>query len=98
MSAREVAQSYHRNMAPVGKILFDSPQGAMVCSGTIVEDPAHPGKSNLVWTADHCVHSGKRGGWMRNTLFVPSYNDNGVPMSQVSHRRVRPQWTASAAR
>ncbi|WP_026247457.1 MULTISPECIES: hypothetical protein [unclassified Streptomyces] len=93
VNAREVAQPYHRNMAPVGKIFFDSPQGAMVCSGTIVEDPAHPGKSNLVWTAGHCVHSGKRGGWMRNTIFVPSYNDNGVPMSRVgrtSSRQITP--------
>ncbi|AOP50194.1 trypsin-like serine peptidase [Streptomyces lydicus] len=83
VTAEQVARPYHRNMAPVGKIFFDSPKGPMVCSGTIVEDPAHPGRSNLVWTAGHCVHSGKQGGWMRNIVFVPSYNDNGVPMSQV---------------
>ncbi|WP_240167673.1 trypsin-like serine peptidase [Streptomyces noursei] len=83
INAEEVARPYHRNMAPVGKIFFDSPKGPMVCSGTIVEDPAHPGKSNLVWTAGHCVHSGRQGGWMRNIVFVPSYNDHGVPMSQV---------------
>ncbi|MFK0296256.1 trypsin-like serine peptidase [Streptomyces sp. NPDC090442] len=83
VTAQEVARPYHRNMAPVGKIFFDSPKGPMVCSGTVVEDPAHPGKSDLVWTAGHCVHSGRQGGWMRNIIFVPSYNDNGVPMSQV---------------
>ncbi|MEU7635064.1 hypothetical protein [Streptomyces sp. NPDC039016] len=83
VTAQEVTRPYHRNMAPVGKIFFDSPKGPMVCSGTIVEDPAHPGKSNLVWTAGHCVHSGRQGGWMRNIVFVPSYNDTGVPMSQV---------------
>ncbi|MEU5208008.1 hypothetical protein [Streptomyces sp. NPDC020742] len=83
VTAEQVARPYHRNMAPVGKIFFDSPKGPMVCSGTIVEDPAHPGKSNLVWTAGHCVHSGKQGGWMRNIVFVPSYNDSGVPMNQV---------------
>lgn len=83
VTAEQVARPYHQNMAPVGKIFFDSPKGPMVCSGTIVEDPAHPGKSNLVWTAGHCVHSGKQGGWMRNIVFVPSYNDNGVPMNQV---------------
>jgi V8-like Glu-specific endopeptidase len=49
----------------------------MVCSATVVEDPAHPGKSNLVWTAGHCVHAGKKGGWYRNIAFVPSYNDAG---------------------
>ncbi|MFI0711941.1 trypsin-like serine peptidase [Streptomyces inhibens] len=83
VTAEQVARPYHQHMAPVGKIFFDSPKGPMVCSGTIVEDPAHPGRSNLVWTAGHCVHSGKQGGWMRNIVFVPSYNDNGVPMNQV---------------
>ncbi|AJT64885.3 trypsin-like serine peptidase [Streptomyces chattanoogensis] len=84
VTARQVGRPYHQNMAPVGKIFFDSPQGPRVCSGTIVMDPAHPGKSNLVWTAGHCVHAGKKGGWMRNIVFVPSFNDNGVPMNQVS--------------
>jgi V8-like Glu-specific endopeptidase len=79
IQAKQVSRPYHQNMAPVGKVYFDSPDGPMVCSGTVVEDPAHPGKSNLVWTAGHCVHSGKQGGWMRNIIFVPSYNDNGLP-------------------
>ena len=59
----------------------------MVCSGTVVEDPAHPGKSNLVWTAGHCVHSGKKGGWMRNIVFVPSYNDDGLPAAEAETAR-----------
>jgi V8-like Glu-specific endopeptidase len=49
----------------------------MVCSGTVVTDPAHPGKSNLVWTAGHCVHAGKGGGWYRNIAFVPSFDNTG---------------------
>ncbi|MEW1659515.1 MULTISPECIES: trypsin-like peptidase domain-containing protein [unclassified Streptomyces] len=89
VTAQEVSRPYHRNMAPIGKIFMDSPEGSMVCSGTVVEDPAHPGKSNLVWTAGHCVHSGKKGGWMRNIIFVPSYNDNGVPKSQIGHHSSR---------
>ncbi|MCX3060527.1 hypothetical protein OFY01_12295 [Streptomyces sp. GXMU-J5] len=68
---------YHRHAAPVGKVFFDSPEGSMVCSGTVVKDPRHPGKSNLVWTAGHCVHAGRKGGWYRNIAFVPSYNDLG---------------------
>ncbi|WP_338701265.1 hypothetical protein V2W30_29670 [Streptomyces sp. Q6] len=68
---------YHRNAAPVGKVFFDSPEGSMVCSGTVVKDPRNPGKSNLVWTAGHCVHAGAAGGWYRNIAFVPSYNDLG---------------------
>ncbi|HET9382739.1 MAG TPA: hypothetical protein VFP69_18180, partial [Streptomyces sp.] len=68
---------YHDNAAPVGKVFFDGPEGSMVCSGTVVKDANHPGKSNLVWTAGHCVHAGGQGGWYRNIVFVPAYNDLG---------------------
>ncbi|WP_336320598.1 hypothetical protein [Streptomyces lavendofoliae] len=76
---RAVAEQkpYHRNAAPVGKVFFDAPEGSMVCSATVVKDPKNPGKSNLVWTAGHCVHAGKEGGWYRNIAFVPAYNDLG---------------------
>ena len=76
---------YHENAAPVGKVFFDSPEGSMVCSGTVVKDVNHPGKSNLVWTAGHCVHAGKGGGWYRNIEFVPSYNDLGESASRLSN-------------
>ncbi|WP_079054226.1 trypsin-like serine peptidase [Streptomyces graminilatus] len=75
--ARAVAPAYHANAPEAGKVFFDAPEGTMVCSATVVTDPAHPGKSNLVWTAGHCVHAGKKGGWYRNIAFVPSYNDAG---------------------
>ncbi|MDH6222154.1 trypsin-like serine peptidase [Streptomyces pseudovenezuelae] len=76
---------YHENAAPVGKVFFDSPEGSMVCSGTVVKDVNHPGKSNLVWTAGHCVHAGAGGGWYRNIAFVPAYNDLGESASQLSN-------------
>ncbi|MFE6977613.1 trypsin-like serine peptidase [Streptomyces sp. NPDC057682] len=66
-----------------GKLFFDSPEGSMVCSATVVQDPAHPGKSNLVWTAGHCVHAGKKGGWYRNIAFVPSYNNTGLSIDEL---------------
>ncbi|MFR9799005.1 trypsin-like serine peptidase [Streptomyces sp. MS06] len=75
--AKAVAPTYHAHAPEAGKVFFDSPQGTMVCSATVVKDPAHPGKSNLVWTAGHCVHAGSKGGWYRNIAFVPSYNDAG---------------------
>jgi hypothetical protein len=75
--ARRVTPPYRLNAAGVGKLFFDGPQGSMVCSATVVQDPAHPGKSNLVWTAGHCVHAGRDGGWYRNIAFVPAYNDGG---------------------
>ncbi|MDI5966407.1 trypsin-like serine peptidase [Streptantibioticus silvisoli] len=84
VTAQAVATPYHQYQAAVGKVFFDSPQGPMVCSGTVVQDPAHPGKSDLVWTAGHCVHRGAKGGWYRNIAFVPSYNDHALPSSQVS--------------
>ncbi|MEV4447234.1 trypsin-like serine peptidase [Streptomyces mirabilis] len=74
---------YHDHAAPVGKVFFDSPEGSMVCSGTVVKDVNHPGKSNLVWTAGHCVHAGGKGGWYRNIAFVPAYNDQGRSESEL---------------
>ncbi len=82
--ARAVAVPYHQYAAPVGKVFFDSPEGPMVCSGTVIDDPAHPGRSNLVWTAGHCVHAGRKGGWYRNIAFVPSYNDRGLSDAQAA--------------
>ncbi|MFC9926484.1 trypsin-like serine peptidase [Streptomyces sp. NPDC127190] len=76
-AATRVATTYHHYAAPVGKLFFSTPQGDMVCSGAVVTDPAHPGKSNLVWTAGHCVHAGKGGGWYRNIAFVPSFDNTG---------------------
>ncbi|WP_432136290.1 trypsin-like serine peptidase [Streptomyces sp. bgisy154] len=83
VDARAVPATYHANAPEVGKVFFDSPEGTMVCSATVVQDPAHPGKSNLVWTAGHCVHAGKKGGWYRNIAFVPSYNDPAMPADRL---------------
>ncbi|MFD0020127.1 trypsin-like serine peptidase [Streptomyces sp. NPDC058382] len=80
---------YHNYAAPVGKVFFDSPEGHMVCSGTVVKDPKNPGRSNLVWTAGHCVHAGAKGGWYRNIVFVPAYNDQGKDASAL--RNAQPQ-------
>ncbi|MFF2652785.1 trypsin-like serine peptidase [Streptomyces sp. NPDC058045] len=81
--AQAVKSPYHGEVPESGKLFFDSPEGSMVCSATVVEDPAHPGKSNMVWTAGHCVHAGKRGGWYRNMMFVPSYNDSGKSLDEL---------------
>lgn len=75
--ASKVKATYHKNAASVGKLFFTTPQGSSVCSAAVVKDPAHPGKSNMVWTAGHCVHAGKGGGWYRNIAFVPSFNNGG---------------------
>ncbi|MEU9983456.1 hypothetical protein [Streptomyces sp. NPDC050856] len=81
--ATAVAPPYHSGAPEAGKVLFDGPKGSMVCSATVVKDPANPGRSNLVWTAGHCVHAGKNGGWYRNIAFVPSYNDSARPTAEL---------------
>ncbi|MYZ12045.1 hypothetical protein GT038_01350, partial [Streptomyces sp. SID337] len=58
VEAAAVKAPYHDQVAESGKLFFDGPEGSMVCSATVVKDPAHPGKSNMVWTAGHCVHAG----------------------------------------
>ncbi|MFG2385700.1 trypsin-like serine peptidase [Streptomyces avermitilis] len=93
---------YHEHAAPVGKVFFDSPEGSMVCSGTVIKDVNHPGKSNLIWTAGHCVHAGGSGGWYRNIAFVPAYNDLGksaAELSDATSSEVAPygQWWADWA-
>ncbi|MGW2743711.1 trypsin-like serine peptidase [Streptomyces sp. NPDC001450] len=85
VKAQAVRPPYHTNAATSGKVFFDSPEGTMVCSATVVEDPAHPGKSNLIWTAGHCVHAGKSGGWYRNIAFVPSYNNAAKSADQLQN-------------
>ncbi|WP_393077392.1 trypsin-like serine peptidase [Streptomyces sp. LN704] len=85
VAAKAVSPAYHDSVPEAGKVFFDSPEGTMVCSATVVEDPAHPGKSNLVWTAGHCVHAGKKGGWYRNIAFVPSYNSAGRTSAELQN-------------
>ncbi|MFJ8228373.1 trypsin-like serine peptidase [Streptomyces sp. NPDC094448] len=83
IEARPVKAPYRTSAPTAGKIFFDGPKGSMVCSATVVKDPANPGRSNLVWTAGHCVHAGSKGGWYRNIAFVPSYNDQAKPTARL---------------
>ncbi|GAA1923381.1 hypothetical protein GCM10009716_34750 [Streptomyces sodiiphilus] len=83
VEAEAVPTPYTDNAAPVGKVFFDTPEGHMVCSGTVVKDPKAPGASNLVATAGHCVHGGADGGWYRNIMFVPAYNNEGLTPAEL---------------
>ncbi|MFD5428530.1 trypsin-like serine peptidase [Streptomyces sp. NPDC127084] len=101
VQAKRLNRPFHTASPATGKLLFDTPEGQAVCSATVVSDPAHPGKSNLVWTAGHCVHAGAQGGWYRNVVFVPSYNDQGLTGSRLqgaSMRQLAPYGTWWAAR
>ncbi|MFD3511731.1 trypsin-like serine peptidase [Streptomyces sp. NPDC058657] len=100
LPARAAKAPYHSSAPESGRLLFDSPEGSMACSATVVKDPAHPGKSNLVWTAGHCVHAGKKGGWFRNITFVPSYNNQAKsPASKPTREELAPYglWWAKSA-
>ncbi|WP_431041819.1 trypsin-like serine peptidase [Streptomyces sp. P1-3] len=85
VDAKQVSAPYSGQIPEAGKVFFDGPEGSMVCSATVVKDPAHPGKSNLVWTAGHCVHAGAGGGWYKNLAFVPAYNDAGKSATQLKN-------------
>ncbi|WP_030409324.1 trypsin-like serine peptidase [Streptomyces albus] len=103
VKASAVPTPYTQDDLPVGKVFMDTPKGSMVCSGAVVKDPRHPGKSNLVATAGHCVHGGKGKGWYRNVVFVPDYNPKGLPNEQLanaSQSDVAPKgiWWAKRAR
>ncbi|MQS15933.1 hypothetical protein F7Q99_27680 [Streptomyces kaniharaensis] len=88
VNARAVPHPYAKNMAVHGKLVFDAPGTAskgpddptrhFSCSGTVVADPAHPGKSNLAWTAGHCVHGGKGSTANMNIIFIPGFNTSGA--------------------
>ncbi|QKW21868.1 hypothetical protein HUT16_24920 [Kitasatospora sp. NA04385] len=87
--AKPQQHPYSADTAVVGKIFFLNETGEEHhCSGTVVADPSHPGKSNLVWTAAHCVHSGKGGDYFQKLMFVPAYNRSGA----VSNGRTVDSW------
>ncbi|MFD9128085.1 trypsin-like serine peptidase [Kitasatospora sp. NPDC059571] len=100
--AKAQAHPYSASSAVLGKIFMKvDDQSSAVCSGTVISDPAHPGKSNLVWTAAHCLHEGKNGTWFKKMAFVPSYNRTGAASKgrEAAFEQVAPYgvWTADYA-
>ncbi|MFJ4188973.1 trypsin-like serine peptidase [Kitasatospora sp. NPDC089509] len=91
-----------RSLAVFGKVFLRNSTEALVCSGTVIADPVHPGKSNLVWTAAHCLHEGKNGKAMSDVVFVPSFDGTASSEQQVQpfgawaglRYIVAPQWVA----
>ncbi|WP_369382016.1 serine protease [Streptomyces sp. cg36] len=89
VAAQPVGRPYAEHAPAAGRLFFDTPKGPAACSGTVVRDPAHPGRSDLVWTAGHCVHAGKDGGWLRDIVFVPGFDKGGREAAGAA-RRVAP--------
>jgi V8-like Glu-specific endopeptidase len=70
-----------------GKVFFTkTPGGNFVCSGTLINNS----RKNLVLTAGHCVHGGRRGEFHVNWLFVPAYDGT----QSGSGQRPYGTWTA----
>ncbi|MCG6497554.1 serine protease [Kitasatospora sp. A2-31] len=99
--AKPQPHPYSPATAVVGKIFMTAPEGDSMCSGTVVSDPANPGRSNLVYTAAHCLHDGKGGTWLKNIVFVPGYNRDGQASrgKRYTEQQVSPygRWTAVKA-
>lgn len=83
VEAAEKQTPYNETAPAVGKLLFETPDGPAACTAAVVKDPDNPGKSNLVATAGHCVHAGAAGGWYRQLVFVPSYNNTNLPIEDL---------------
>ncbi|MFE2724284.1 trypsin-like serine peptidase [Kitasatospora sp. NPDC059327] len=101
IAAKPQPHPYTPATAVVGKIFVSTPEGDSMCSGTVVSDPTNPGRSNLVYTAAHCLHDGKGGSWLKNIVFVPGYNRDGQAGrgKPYTERQVSPygRWTAVRA-
>ncbi|GLW55922.1 trypsin-like serine peptidase [Kitasatospora phosalacinea] len=89
IAARPQAHPYSADTAVIGRLLFVNAEGEEhSCSGTVVSDPKNPGKSNLVWTAGHCVHGGKGSDYVQKMMFIPAYNRSGA----TSHGKSIDSW------
>lgn len=101
IEAKPTQHPFAKNLHVNGKLFFKDGNEDYVCSGTVVSDPANPGKSNLVWTASHCLNGGKGGTYYTNISFAPAYNSNGLLSGgkQANETAAEPygEWGATAA-
>ncbi|MGH2954265.1 MAG: trypsin-like serine peptidase [Solirubrobacterales bacterium] len=72
-----------------GRVFFSieggSDPGDYVCSGTVVDAPAH----TVVWTAGHCVNDAEfGGGFATNWSFVPGYRHGQRPFGTWAAREL----------
>lgn len=55
------------------------------CSGTVVWSE----NKSVVWTAGHCVHSGRGGSYHRNWMFAPAYKNGTYQLGRWTARSLR---------
>lgn len=81
-----------------GKIFFTveggSEPGDYLCSGTSVTS----NNRSVVWTAGHCVYDNLGGGFVKNWIFVPAYEDGEAPFGEwpAVELATTEQWKRSA--
>ena len=64
------APSHLPGMKAIGRVFGLKPDGQpWSCTGTLVD--SH--NRSVVWTAGHCVHTGRGGGFHTNVVFAPGY-------------------------
>lgn len=62
----------HPTARTSGKVFFSQGGGNFVCSATVINSEGQ----DTVWSAGHCIHSGRGGVWSSNWQFVPNYDDD----------------------
>lgn len=61
-----------------GKVFMTFGTTDYQCSGTAVASA----NDSLVWTAGHCLYDAATGGYARNFMFVPAYDNGAAPFGQ----------------
>lgn len=71
-----------------GKLFIGGYESGSWCSASAVNTPS----KRVLFTAGHCVHSGRGGDWLANLVFVPRYNSRNAdpdPVGRFQAYRLR---------
>jgi V8-like Glu-specific endopeptidase len=64
------APAHLRGMKAIGRVFGVNPGGQLwSCTGTLLDSP----NGSVVWTAGHCIHTGRGGAFNTNVAFAPGY-------------------------
>lgn len=64
------APAHLPGMKAIGRVFSVKPDGEpWACSGTLVDSP----NGSVVWTAGHCIHTGRSGAFHTQLAFAPGY-------------------------
>ncbi|MFD0565564.1 hypothetical protein ACFQ2M_29000 [Kitasatospora saccharophila] len=87
--AKAVPHPYSPDTALLGRIILKNAEGEdHSCSGTVVTDPQHPGKSNLVGRPRTACTAARAATTTSSSMFLPGYNRSGAS----SHGKQPEDW------